>query len=211
MSTPEPIDADGDDWYLSREELQKVVGGVLTTNLPRYRRAIAGATDQINELTGRRFTRDSVATARTFRASSCWEVCVGDFSDPSEVTVETWDRAAGDWAPWSADDWSPGVDDEGLGRGARRTGHPWRWILSNGTRKFPVSRQFLWVRVTTKWGWAAIPGAISLACQELATAHYQSLDRGEQMIDGDPLMKAEKLLTDYAVDGGTLYCQPLAG
>lgn len=210
MTAPPELTADG-AWYLSSVELQKSVGGVLTTNLPRYRRAIAGSTDQIDEWTGRRFLRDTATSVRTFRATSCWRVCVGDFAVPAEVIVETDDAGDGTWSTWTADQWRPGAEDEGLGRGAPRAGHPWRWIISAGVREFPTSGHLYRVRVTTKWGWAATPQAIITACRHLSEWNYNSTDRSEQVMDGNPLEKAKTICRDFAVDGGELYCQPMVG
>lgn len=208
--TPLELDADG-DWYLSSDELQRAVGGGRTADLSAYRRAIASATDQIDEWTGRRFLPDPAASPRTFRAISPYRVCVGDFADPALVTVATDDRGDGTWSTWDASEWAPGAEDEGLGRGAPRAGHPWRWIVAAGARRLPTSRFFDRIKVTAVWGWSEPPQAIVQACLHLARWNYEATDRLEQVMDSNPLEKAKTICRDYAVDGGGLYCQPLVG
>lgn len=207
---PLPLEEDG-DWYLSSVELQQAVGGSLTTNLSKYRRAIAASTDQIDRWTGRRFLQDAAPSTRTFRALTYWRVCVGDFVDPDDVLVESDDSGDGTWSEWDPSEWTAGVDDDGLGRGAPMGGEPWRWIVSAGTRAFPTVGVLNRVRVTTKWGWASPPQPIIQACMHLSRWNYESTDRLEQVMDGNPFEKAKRVCHDYAVEGGELYCQPMVG
>lgn len=210
MTAPEELYEDG-AWYASSTELQAVVGGSLSTNLPRYRRVLAAATHQIDRWTGRRFLRDTNPSARTVSATVWWRVCVGDFVDPADVVVETDDAGNGSWSTWSADQWRPGVDDDGSGRGVPLDGEPWRWIITTGDRRFPTAGVLDRVRVTTRWGWSEPPQPVVQACLHLAFAHFQGRDRAEQVLDGDPTEKAKSLVVEYAVDGGGLYYQPLVG
>lgn len=211
MTAPLELSADG-PWYLSSVELQRAVGGNFAANLPKYRRAIAAATDQIDRWTGRRFLRDAVSSTRLLRANSYWRVCVGDFTDAAAVTVETDDLGDNTWSTWLSTEWRAGVDDDGLGRGVPLGGEPWRWIISTGTRAFPTSGVLDRVRVTAQWGWAAPPQPVIEACLHLACMHFDNKDHvAEQVMNIDPVTMAKDLVRGYAVEGGELFYQPLVG
>lgn len=211
MTVPLELDEQDGAWYLSSVELQRAVGGDRTVNLPRYRRCIAAATSDIDRWTGRRFLRDVVASTRSFRTGSPWRVCVGDYEDPASVVVETDDAGDGTWSAWDAAQWRPAADDRGLGRDARMDGEPWRWVVSTGTRGFPVSEHLYRVRVTTRWNWAVTPQPVIEACLHLATAYFNPRDRAEQIMAADPVETAKCLVRPYAVEGGELFYQPLVG
>lgn len=210
MTAPPELTTDG-AWYLSSVELQRSVGGSLTTNLPKYRRAIAASTDQIDKWTGRRFLQDASASARWRAALDCQEVCVGDFDDPADVIVETDDVGDGTWSAWGQDEWRPGADDKGLGRSVRVGDEQWRWIIAAGTRRFPTSGTYDRVRVITKWGWLVTPQPVIEACLHLSGMHFQNKDRAEQIMAVDPEKMAKGLVCGYAVEGGELFYQPLVG
>lgn len=195
--------------YLTELEVQQEIGGDRVVNLSKYTRPIAASTQQIDRWTGRRFLRDPAPSERKFQAQSCDRVCVGDFTDPSAVLVETDDIGDGTWSPWEPSEWQPEADDRGNGRFVRLDGEPWRWIASTGARKFPTAGALARVRATTTWGWQITPFPVKEACMELSILHVQAKGRAPNMLDGDPIMMAKTLLMDYAVEGGTLCRDPL--
>jgi len=200
--------------YLEVWELKQTIGGNKTSHDDDYERAIAAATRQIDRWTGRRFIRDEVAVTRPVRAMWCDWVCVGDFTDPADVTVETDLLGNGTWVEWEPDQWQPGADDKGNGRFVRLDGEPWRWVGATNTavRSFPVcdrdSRAR--VKVTTRWGWDEVPDPVSQACLELAILYFQPGNRAPELVGTAAVEAAKCLLMDYAVEGGTLCMDPLA-
>lgn len=194
--------------YLTLDQLQATLGAspLVETATVDYELAIEAASRWIDARCSdpargivRHFWRDATATARLYQAASPWLVHTGDFDTAAGVTVET--ETGGVWSTVSASLWQaePFV---------RVNGHPYTCITSTSYAPlFPLGLQAR-VRVTARWGWAAVPAAVTQACQILAVSYLIGKDvisnedgysmgaRGPQ----DPERLAEHLLRPYLPD-----------
>jgi hypothetical protein len=192
--------------YLSLEDLQASLGATTDIAAVDYELAIEAASRWIDARCSdpargivRHFWRDASATTRTYQATSPWLVRTGDFDTTTGVTVET--EAAGVWTLLASTAWQaePFV---------RINDYPYTCITATGyTALFPLGLKPR-VRVTARWGWAAIPQAVAQACQILAVSYllgkdvisnedgYSMGSKGPQ----DPEALAEHLLRPYLPD-----------
>ena len=197
--------------YTSSDEVRAAIGGSQFIRPEDYDRGVVAARQQIDRWCGRGFLQDAVASTREFVVVSCGSLCVGDFTDPSQVVVETDELGDDTWLEWDPSWWRPGADDRGNGRYAPLDGEPWRWIVPRGGRKFPIScDDEPRARATTRWGWLAAPFPVLQASMKLSIPFSQNTDQSPQSLEGDPIMLAQGMLMDYAVQGGTLCPDPLA-
>lgn len=122
--------------------------------------ALESVTREINRTCGRSFWADTAATARRFRPASCEVAFVHDFWDETDLVVETTLDGV-TWTAWSAVDYQleplDGVVDG-------EPGWPFTTIRAVGSRLFTVAARAT-LRLTTKWGWAAIPEPIKESCK----------------------------------------------
>lgn len=189
--------------YLELTDLQATLSaGTFSTNEADYELAIETASRWIDARCSdlpnnrvRHFWRDAAPTTRLYHARDPRQVCVGDFTDPSGLTVEVY--TGGVWAPLAADRWQSEplvlVND-----------HPYtRLVATDYADTFPLGLRPR-VRCTTRWGWLVIPKPVSQACQILAIAAMLGKDllANEDGYTGssDPFSLAEKLLREYLPD-----------
>jgi hypothetical protein len=163
--------------YLTIAEFRDVMRDAMTAHDSEYRRAILAASRQIDRYCARRFFQDAVVSARLYRAAaSGGSYCIGsdllwtdDISTTTGLIVETDDSASANWTAWDSTDFQV----EPLR--AMNEGCPVERIAAIGTRLFPVdpynSRRPL-VRITAKWGWAAVPDQVKQATALLAKDHF---------------------------------------
>lgn len=126
--------------------------------------AIAAASRQIDEWTGRRFYADATASARTFPVSrwSTWRdgelvLLVEDIATDADLAVAG--GGPGSWAPLTG--WE--ADTQNLTRGRPITELYGATGWCSGTGR---------VQVTARWGWPRVPDAISQAALLQATRLY---------------------------------------
>lgn len=203
-----------DTGYMDVDALMDAVGDITQVHIPEHERAISAASRQIDLWTGRYFYQDDTATARLFRAFDRTKVCVGDFTDPGSVIVQTDDDFDGVFeTTWDDEDWQaePFV--------LFNDWPPATITTTTRTREFPLAGRRPPIKVTARWGWEAIPGPIEQACESLATLYYRSkdsssggmigIDTNVERLSTDPIAVAMALCRDYAVYGGTLYVPPM--
>lgn len=109
----------------------------------------------------RRFWKDTVATARTYRVDDPLVAWVQDFYSLADLVVQTDDASDGSFSTtWSASDYQaePLNSDDGV------TPFAWYRITAVGGRAFPVHQARAMLKVTTKHGWSAIPDGVESAC-----------------------------------------------
>lgn len=121
--------------------------------------ALTAAEESVNDYCHRNFNLDSTTSVRYFDAASDGVVYTDDIGDSATVAVATDEAQDGGYATsWAAGDFQllP------LSRNYRV--RPVYQIASTGFRTFPVPeiRRGL-VRVTAKWGWPSVPGAVKQA------------------------------------------------
>ena len=157
--------------YLSLTELQVTLGATSSARKADYELAIEAASRWIDEHCSdrerniiRHFWREASPSERTYTADTPWQVRTGDFDDPDTVTVEVDLVGDGTWTPLDAATWHPEPFN-------RIQGFPFTKIVSNSYGLlFPQSLQAR-VKVTARWGWAAVPKPVAQACQILAVAN----------------------------------------
>ena len=129
---------------------------------PELELAIEAASRAIDEECHRFFYTQATATARVFRAGVDVWVDAGDFHTTTGLVIETDDNDDGTYETlWTLTDYQvePLVPEPG---------YPWDTIVAVGFRRFPTSGRRGRVKVTARWGWAAVPKQVEQACLILA-------------------------------------------
>jgi hypothetical protein len=168
---------------------------------------IAAASSRVRAITHRDFSPHiGAATARTFRPFSCHNVAIDDAYEITAVGVD--DNDDGTWSTaWTATHYDT-QPANGVGPNGE-TGWPTTSLQAIGTLTFPtwsVHRRA--VKVTAKWGWAAVPDAVIEATYLLARryAYEVGVPGGvtppnlEFGLPGQPMRRpytAEDLLAPY--------------
>ena len=160
--------------YATLDDLKDMMRVTDTTDDAILTAALTSATSKIDGYCGRVFTQDSVASARHFDCPPDW-ICLAadDFWTTTGLIVATGnDGTYG--TSFSAYELEPidGVGPNG------HSGWPYSTIRLVNAFFFPPvpfgRRQT--VQITAKWGWAAVPDEVELACKMLAHALYRSKD-----------------------------------
>lgn len=131
-------------------------------------KALAAASRQIEQKTGRRFWLDDTATPRVFDLAGRVAdglLLVDDIGAADGLTVDSGSRG-GPWSPYTGFEAGPA---NALTHGQPYTGLSGTW---SGTR----------VRVTARWGWPAIPEEIGMATLLLASRLYLRQDSPEGVL-----------------------------
>ena len=129
--------------------------------------ALAVASRGIESCTHRQFNDAGSATARVFPPESAWLAKVDDFSTTVGLIVEVDTSGDGTYsATWTAADYELHPLN-GVVQG--QSGWPyWKIRLVAPARYFPCHRRRASVRVTARWGWAAVPAPVKEATLILA-------------------------------------------
>jgi hypothetical protein len=197
--------------YISVSDFKSRVGITTTTEDLRIGEHVTAASRRVDGICRRTFApHTGAATTRTFRPTNAKRVYVDDCYDITAVDVDAADD--GTFAtPWTASvDYETGPDN-GVGQDGS-TGHPVHVLIAVGTTyAFPCRTARRSVRVTAKWGWEAVPDAVTEATYLLAHRLYYevkvpggvtapNVDFG---LPGSPLSRpytAEGLLRPYVND-----------
>jgi hypothetical protein len=167
---------------------------------------ITAASRKVDAICHRSFAPHvGAATVRYFRPSSCGQVWIDDAYEITAVAVDDGDDGTYTTA-WTTTDYQT---DPANGIGVDgQAGWPTQTLTAIGTLAFPWARRRT-VKVTAKWGWAAVPDAVTEATHLLTNRlMYEvavpggmtppNLDIG---LPGSPLQRpftAEGLLKPYA-------------
>lgn len=192
--------------YITPASWQLRHGITTTTNAIRLGEHITAASRKVDQITGRQFgPHAGAATARTFKPTSCSMVYIDDAYEITSVEVDGNDDGTFETL-WAAADYETdpanGVGPDG------QTGWPVTMLRAVRTLAFPTWTNRRVVKVTAKWGWAAIPAAVVEATHLLTHRLYYevsvpggvtapNVDFG---IPGVPLMRpytAEGLLKPF--------------
>ena len=161
--------------------------------------ALDAAEALIEDYTGRKFVADGVATERIYAPSYVTaSVPIYDVSDPDAATVET----SSDRSTWSAFSGDYYFGSDGASFGAVDTGWP-----ATSLEFIDTYSPAMFIKVTAKHGWAAVPEAVEfatklIAAQLLARRHSPNgieaygefgVVRASRYLDGH----AEQLLRPY--------------
>lgn len=124
-------------------------------------RAVESASREIDKAVERRFWQDSSAVARYFSAvSPIGPLEVDDFATTTGLLVATDDAGDGLYST----SWTLDTHFETTPRNASADSEPWSYLEIKwaGTKLWPTYRPNA-IKVTAKWGWAAVPKAIEAA------------------------------------------------
>jgi hypothetical protein len=134
------------------------------------------ASDEVRQFCGRSFTVDpaQAATTRVFQSltetlcmiDDAWSITLVESDSGNDGTYAT-DWTSSQWYAWPAN----GISQTG------ETGWPYTHITSTGSLWFPIADRPN-VRVTGKWGWAALPDSVRLAHLQLCGELYRSRTGG---------------------------------
>lgn len=167
--------------YATLAQLQRRLGMTGSQDAGLLEEAIESASREIDKHCGRRFYKDTNATARVYDIGTpgIRDTClaaVEDFWDAASLIVKTDTTGDGTYATtWSATDYQlrplNGIVDG-------ESGWPYYEIHAIGNQRFPC---WGWQRpaplqVTAKWGWAAVPAPVYQACLIIAQANYKLKD-----------------------------------
>lgn len=148
----------------------------------RINLAIDAASRQIEGELDRRFFYDTTATSRLFVAETAWLCETDDFYTTSGLIVQTDFAGDGSFSTtWSAADYQL-EPLNGIEKGL--SGWPYTKIRAIRSMYFPIwgllayaekNTQAL-VKVTAKWGWQAVPAAVSQAAVYQAIFNFKAAD-----------------------------------
>ena len=149
------------------------MGVTMTANDPQIGAAITSASREIDGHCRRRFYADATATARVYRRSTEHTVAIDDAVVGTISLVETDTGQDGTWATTiAAADW---LAEPLNGVGANGMAWPVTRLRSLGSIIWPndVTSARPCVRVTARWGWAAVPEPVAQAALILAAETYK--------------------------------------
>lgn len=154
--------------YVSLTELKDYLKLTSTAKDSTLQAAVTSASRNIERFCNRQFNKVDTASARRFRPDLESLAEVDDFYDASGLVIET----SFDGTSWSAQTDYELDPIDGIREG--QPGWPFSSIRAFGFT-FPVNGRST-LRVTAKWGWAAVPQPVKQACLELAHEIYKSAD-----------------------------------
>ncbi len=155
--------------YTDNSTLTAYLGTVAAASSTQVDMAINAASRAIDSYCQRRFWLDPTAVARTFVPCDMYSIDVDDIGSTTNFAIATDGGGDGTFeTAWSASDYqlldanAPYEFPEAK---------PWTKIRAVGTKTFPwLYRQGIYLRrddrvqVTAKWGWPAVPDAVTQAC-----------------------------------------------
>jgi hypothetical protein len=127
---------------------------------------ILTASRKIDSWCGRRFTKDTAATARVYRSLNSGRVYVDDFWTTTGLIVKTDDGDTGTFATTVAASSYTLEPVNGIGPSGQ-TGWSYNVICAASSPIFPSITRYNNVQVTVPWGWADIPDEVNMACRFL--------------------------------------------
>lgn len=135
--------------------------------------AAAAACQSVQGWCGRTFDVAGVtATARYFWVRDSREVQIDDCTEITAVATDSGDAASWATALTTSDYSAQPIDGVGP-TGA--TGFPLDRIVGRNSYRFPCDNVTVpAVKVTAKWGWAAIPDSVKLATLMIGAEHHRS-------------------------------------
>lgn len=164
--------------YTTIAAVSEALGIADSNDAARISDAIDGASRWIDKLCGRRFYLDGTlatdVTARSYRPYSDCGCYVDDISSTTNLVVKTDPGDSGTYTDtWNAIDYEL-LPRNGIGPN-QVSGWPYYEVIAVGARSFPLGRR-AGVQVTARWGWAAVPDDIAMACLRLAQFVFRTED-----------------------------------
>lgn len=145
-----------------------------TVDDTRLTNALTAASRGIERVCGRQFNDAGSASARLFAPGRCDLAEVHDFSTATGLIVASDTAGDGTYTTaWSAADYQLEPLD-GIVDG--EPGWPFWVIRAVGTQSFNIWSARASLRVTARWGWAAVPSPVHEACLIVATEIFKLKD-----------------------------------
>jgi len=164
--------------YISVDDLAAQLGISDDADATLLASAITASSNAVSSWCGRQFTPDTAATARLFYPRSPHCCPIDDVWDATSLIVKTdsGDRGSFDQTWAVTTDYEVAPANRVIGGVA---GWPIDELVAVGSRWFPSYRRPS-VRVTAKWGWAAIPEEVQQATKLKAARLFQRKDAVSQ-------------------------------
>ena len=153
--------------YVALSELKTALGISGSADDTYLNLAIDAAEKSINDLCGRKFTADSSATARTYRAQPYLAV-TDDISTLTGLVVKTDTAADGTFdTTWASTDYQvEPLNNLTKGRSVNN-------LRAIGSYTYPVYGDGqVSVEVTAKWGWPSVPDPVKQATLMMSSRLY---------------------------------------
>lgn len=134
--------------------------------------AVDTASRQIEAYCNRRFSADTVATARVYAAQSAWLLDVDDIYTTTDLVIATGTTVGQYVTTWQTTDYQL----EPLNGIFNAQSWPYTRIRPIASLTFPMNYGQALVQVTARWGWSAVPTAVRLAAIRQAQHIFASRD-----------------------------------
>ena len=139
----------------------------------RIELACSAATQMIQQYCQRQFTTDDSASARVFTPESWDLVFTEDFYTTTSLVIQSDPGLDGTWSQtWTTADYQL----EPLNQETYGEAWPYHTIRAINSLWFPQDYGRVTVKVTAKWGWAAVPSAVKQAAILQAITIFKSAD-----------------------------------
>jgi hypothetical protein len=171
--------------YLTEAQFRAAIGDSSSVQQSTIEIAIQTASRRVDALCGRRFYLDANASARYFNPFDGVICFVDDIGSLTGLTVYADPTDSGTWDQ----EWTVTTDFTVGPLNLLSGGLAWCYtdLRAVGTKLWPAPGPRGTVKVTAKWGWPAVPDAISMATLLIAKDLYkrpESLTGGYIGIDG---------------------------
>jgi hypothetical protein len=172
------------DGYCTLQELKSYMGISTVSNDVVLEVAINTSSRAIDQHCGRRFTKDTSATARTYPADDPYCIEVDDFWTTSGLIVRTDEDNDGTFeTTWAATDYEL-APANGMVSGL--TGFPYWRVRAVDSKRFPAALKRTQVaQVTAQWGWNAVPSAVYQSCLELAKDAFKAREATSSILGNE--------------------------
>jgi len=175
--------------YVTVDNLRDYIGSDTTNFAAVAQSACTVASRWVEAKAGRTFFGDSTVSARYFDPISAWECNVDDISTTSGLIVATDDGGNGTYSGT----WTYNTDfilEPVNSRQGGIAGYPFTKVkvLGNQSRGFFINRVWSmrpFVKVTAKWGWAAVPDDVTQAALMKAAEVFKMKDAANGTIGLD--------------------------
>lgn len=171
--------------YVTADELRAYIGSDTTNFQTVAETVVTVASRAVEQMCDRYFYQDGTVTARYYPVSNPWYLCVDDISTSTGLLVAADDAYAGTYTTA----WTVTTDFTLAPVNPSKTGTTWPYneILSTTTKAFPPSipGRMNTVRVSAKWGWAAVPADVKQATLMHAAWLFKQKDAADGFVGLD--------------------------
>lgn len=182
--------------YITSANFKTRHGITVATNDARIVAHCTAASREVDSICHRRFDGDSVATARYFPRLSNSLVLIDDAWEIASVATDDGNAGAYSTA-WATTDWYADPPN-GVGPNGQ-SGWPVEALWAVGSRLYPIQDRPA-VKVTAKWGWAAVPTDVVEATYLLAHRLFYEVAVPSGVVPGGPDFNGAPLQRPWTVE-----------